>query len=60
MAPEFPIDLMVLDLRFEKEELVGSVHRIERGASAQDQKLRVTWNVIAPPDAFFPVADGAV
>jgi internalin A len=60
MAPEFPIDLMVLDLRFEKGELVGSVHRIERGVSAQDQKLRVTWNVIAPPDAFFPVADGAV
>jgi hypothetical protein len=60
MAPEFPIDLMVLALRFEKGELIGSIHCIERGASARDQRLRVTWNVTAPPDGFYPVAGGAV
>ena len=29
MAPEFPVDLTVLDMRFENGELVGSVHFVE-------------------------------
>jgi hypothetical protein len=60
MAPEFPIDLIVLDLRFDNGELVGSVHRIERDDNARKQRLRVTWNVTSAPNGFFPIAGGAV
>jgi len=60
MAPEFPVDLSVLDLRFENGELVGSVHHVERGDNERLQRLHVTWNATAAPDGFFPVAGGAV
>ncbi len=58
MAPEFPVDLTVLDMRFENGELVGSVHFVER---RDDRKsLYVTWNAISAPKGFLPVAGGVV
>jgi hypothetical protein len=62
MSPEFPADLMVLDLRFQGDDLVGKVYVIERDAEArqQNERLRVSWNARTAPGDFFSVADGAV
>jgi len=62
MSPEFPADLMVLDLRFQRDDVVGKVSVIERDAEArqQNERLRVSWNARTAPGDSFSVADGAV
>jgi hypothetical protein len=62
MSPEFPADLMVLDLRFHGNDLVGEVYVIERDAEArqQNERLRVSWNARTAPGDSFSVAGGAV
>ena len=60
MAPEYPADLVVLDLQFEDGELVGKVDVVERASNARDERLHVTWNAEELPKDFFPVAGGAV
>jgi hypothetical protein len=62
MSPEFPADLMVLDLHSEGDTLIGKVYIVERDAEArqQNERLRVSWNARTAPTDFFPVANGVV
>jgi hypothetical protein len=60
MAPEFPADLIVLDLRLDGSELVGKFDAIERLDQSTNERLRVSWNAQAQPDGFFSFAGGAV
>jgi hypothetical protein len=60
MAPEFPVDLIVVDMRFEGGELIGQCYFVERQAEGRDERLHVTWNADAPPKDFYPIAGGAI
>jgi len=63
MAPEFPADLVVLDLIFaENGELKANVETIERTPEARMARelIHVSWNADKKPTGFFSVGSDAV
>lgn len=54
MAPEEPGNLVVIDLRFENEKLIGRYERVEPTGMA----IRVSWGSIRRPRGYFPVGRG--
>jgi hypothetical protein len=60
VGPENPPDVVVLDLRLDSDQLVGTVHAIEREPGSQDKKLHVSWNAEGVRKDFFPIAGGII
>lgn len=56
MAPEYPPKLVVLDLRFKKGKLIGTLEYIEVAIIAE--RLRVRWAVESKPTGFIKVGRG--
>jgi LysM repeat protein len=55
MAPEYPRDLVVLDLRLENGVLAGPIEYVQ---AAEAGRLRVRWDVEGQPEDFLSVGNG--
>ncbi len=67
MAPESPSDLVVLNLRFETDELKGerlkaNFEGFERTKEMKDRDelIYVSWSADRPPNGYVPAGEGAV
>lgn len=55
MAPEYPPSLVILDLHFEEETLLGAVEYVEMRDGG---RLRVRWHATGQPEGFRAVGGG--